>query len=342
MGEIKIKANKITLISALAAAVLSACGGGGDAMIVSIVPPVPVVVTPPSMVMNVPDATYAMDSEEAKAFALLNAERSHCGFGKLAQNVKLDQAAKAHANWLITNNYRGHYESPDVQNGFTGVTSNDRALAAGYVPGLSEVTETIFSIVGPSDSSKSGLKSVRSLLAAPYHTFGMMSPYRDVGISVQSAGDKAWDRAVYNYNFGTQGNMQLIERNAVLTYPCQGTVGTNYELLEESPNPVPGRNLITNPLGHPVLVMVRFGQKLEISSSRMMKVATGAQVAMRTPITAENDPNNTFLGYGIYMGYVIPDGPLEPDAEYAVSVTGTNDGNSFIKEFTFKTGFKLK
>jgi uncharacterized protein YkwD len=65
-----------------------------------------------TIVTSVPADTYnaTTQAEEKAAFALLNQERSSCGFGKLAQNAQLDTAAQGHADWLLKNNYTGHYQ----------------------------------------------------------------------------------------------------------------------------------------------------------------------------------------------------------------------------------------
>lgn len=120
--------------SVAAAAILAACGGGGTDPAAPVTPPPVSNVQPSTIVTSVPTATYAAGSEELAAFNLLNAERQRCGFGLLAQNTKLDQSSRAHASWLIANNFDGHIEDSNVPNFFTGVTPDDRANAAGYVP----------------------------------------------------------------------------------------------------------------------------------------------------------------------------------------------------------------
>lgn len=126
-----------TLVSV---ALLVACGGGGGGGTASTPTPnptptptptpTPVVVTS-NIVTSVSTPTYAPVSEELAAFNLLNAERLRCGFGLLAQNPALDTAARGHADWLLINNYTGHYQIAGTT-GFTGLTPDDRLVAAGY------------------------------------------------------------------------------------------------------------------------------------------------------------------------------------------------------------------
>lgn len=286
--------------------------------------------TASTIVTIVPAATYMASSEELAAFTLLNAERSRCGFGLLAQNTKLDLAAKSHAEWSLINNLYGHYEAATVPTGFTGVEPKDRIIAAGYA--ASSATETMTGSVANLSIGGYGVESTRALMAMPYHMFGMMSPYRDIGVSVRSASSviplipNGLSRtAVFDFGVIAE-NYQTPPQKSVLTYPCEGSTGVATKVTGEYPNPVPGRDLAANPLGHAILVMLPKGQELNINSSTMTKVADGSSVPMRSPITAKNDPNKLFQTFGSYMGYVAPDVALQPATAYHVTVTGTSSG----------------
>ncbi len=130
--------------------------------------------------------------------------------------------------------------------------------------------------------------------------------------------------------------MQYQASSEVLTYPCQGTSGVNYQLRGEDPNPVPGRNLATNPLGHPIIIKARTGNSLQIASVTMTVVGTGANVVLRSASqTKADDITGKFLAN---EGYVIPDVPLTPNTTYRVSIVGTNAQVPFSKVFQFSTG----
>lgn len=297
-----------------------------------------------AIVTSVPASTYSAGSEELAAFNLLNSERAACGFGLLAQNPKLDQAAQAHANWLLINNYGGHIEAATVPMGFTGVAPWDRAAAAGYA--WASIGETLVTSNTPSIAGF-GTSATRSLLSAPYHLFGQMAGNLDVGMAVRSitqvtplVANGATQRVAIN-DFGvpsTGGDFQVPAANAVLTYPCQGTTGVNYRVTGESPNPVPGRDLAASPLGGPVLVMVKRGQALSVTSASMTNLATGLPVVLRAPLTAANDPNHELAATDTYLALVIPDVPLVPSTAYQVNLAGTNNGTVFSRTFTFTTG----
>lgn len=338
-----------------AAAALAACGGGGGSTTTPVAPVIPVIPVTPmptpltaNLVTSVPTPTYPAGSEELAAFNLLNAERTQCGFGKLAQNAQLDAAAKAHADYQLRNNVFSHFESlAQFPSGFTGVDSQERVLAQGY--SNSGASSDLFSSVTSTSSTvnlKTGIgeSAMRRLLSAPYHLNGLVDSYREVGIFVRASSDVGvtGNRAILQINpaYKTAAGPQLMAASDVLTYPCEGSTGVNRQLLGESPNPVPGRNLATQPLGTAILVTVREGQTVRVTSSSVTKVSTGVPVVMRAAIDNTNDPagpctQGCFLSH---QAYIIPDGALDANSAYSVVVAGTNNGVGFTRSFRFVTG----
>jgi hypothetical protein len=121
-----------------------------------------------------------------------------------------------------------------------------------------------------------------------------------------------------------------------LTYPCQGSTDTAYRLTGEVPNPVPTRNLATSPLGQPIIVMIRKGRVLTLTSATMTKVSTGTPITLRAPVTLANDVNQGY--YEANFGYVLPDVALEPSTQYQVTINGKNGATVFSRTFTYTTG----
>lgn len=111
-------------------------------------------------------------------------------------------------------------------------------------------------------------------------------------------------------------------------------------LDNETPNPVLGRDLATNPLGSSVYIAVHEGQTLAITSASMIKVTTGASVALRPAVTSANDPYAPCASgcYKSHEAYIAADAPLDANAQYQVTVNGTNDGTAFSRTFSFTTG----
>lgn len=339
----------ISLIPLIAA--LTACGGGGDDTPVT----QPANPAPPStinqgIISNVSASTYSRGSEELAAFTVLNEQRSACGFGKMAQNVQLDTTARGMADWIAYNKIPGHIQAVGTPL-FTGFTAEDRAVAAGYNPrgSFTMQDESTFNMgTFGNDKAGFGAQSVRRLLNAPYHAVGLLDGYREVGISIRNAFDAgAPDAGALNQGrksmvinparlLSSGSQLAALTTSDVLTYPCNGTTNVEPGLYSEEPNPVPGRDLLNNPLGSSVQIAIKEGHTLTISSASMRVIGTGAAVALRTPITSANDPH--VYGFASHRGYIVADAPLAENTTYSVEIVGTNNGAPFTQAFSFTTG----
>ena len=336
------------LLAAGALALLSACGGGGGGgatdtngavtVVNGTTMPTPVVVVMPTLATS----TYAAGSEEQSAFNLLNFERDHCGFGLWSQNTQLDAAAKSHADYQILNSVVSHTETIATP-GFTGRLPLDRIVAKGYT-GTGGLTDEIVAYTGIADKTGLSANGIRGLLNAPYHLRGLMGTYRDVGLSVRNSTDLGTSTpsvylqvdAAYKATAGP-----IVAGSAdINTYPCQGSTGINNKLSNESPNPVPGRDLATNPLGSVVYVAVKEGNTLTISGASMTQVSNGQAVTLRAPVTSANDPYRG-CSEGCFkanQAYVAADAPLQTNTAYQVFISGSNNTTTFSRSFTFTTG----
>jgi uncharacterized protein YkwD len=341
---------KLNFLVSAFAATLVACGGGGGGSAPA-TPTTPIIATAPvaattvPIVTSVPVSTYAAGSEEKAAFDLLNAERAACGFGLLAQNTALDNAARGHADWLLTNNYVGHYQAVGTP-GFTGVVPEDRMTFAGYAVLNSFGSTEVASDTG-GNKSGIGIVRVRSLLNAPYHMLGMVRGWRDLGISVRDNTDVSSSNITLSssrliIDFGSKNISGLQEPiiGNVRTYPCNGTTGVNRQLVNETPNPVPKRDLFINPLGSSIGVAIALGHTIAISNASILNAATGAGVVVRPAVTAANDPNATG---GIYFlnfneAFISADAPLAALTTYQATINGTDNGVAFSRTFSFTTG----
>lgn len=351
-GPVRLARPAVALAALALAALLSGCGGGSDsdaapaALAAATVPAVP---SPnPSVASTVPGAFgYGPDSEEQAAYALLNDERGRCGFGLLAANPALSAAARAHADYLIINRLSTHLENAtQFPEGFTGATPKARVRAQGYAD-LGAVTDEFalfLSNGGNLPKRGYGMLGVRSLLNAPYHLNGLMSGYRDVGFAVRSNEDtgKGMQAVIVQINpaHTASAGPQQLGVSDVQTYPCEGTTGVNRQLTNETPNPVPGRDLSTVPLGTSVYIAVREGNRLDVTSAAMTRAATGEAVVLRRPVTSSTDPYGPCQSgcFRPHQAYVAPDAPLLPNTAYTVMLAGTNNGTPFSRTFTFSTG----
>lgn len=359
-----------TFTALAVAGVLSACGGGGggdsDAssapalgtptetvpagVVATPEAPAPFIIPSPApapagasepanQATTTPRPTYAQGSEELAAFDFLNAERGRCGYGLLAQNTKLDAAAKAHADYQLLNNLFQHTEDRATHpTGFTGATPWDRFAYQGYT-NLGGGVDQIAGVSGTADKAGFGVQGLRNLLNAPYHLKGLMAGMREMGVAVRSSSDTGTSPArvllQYDAAYTQAAGPQNLSSSDVLTYPCEGSAGVNRQLTNESPEPVPGRDLRANPLGTSVYFSVRAGNTLVVRQVTMTHAGTGSAVTLRGVVTAANDPHREFLAH---EAYVAADTPLAANTAYQVTVTGTNNRTSFSRTFTFTTG----
>lgn len=332
---------------------LTACGGGGGngttdsssnqtastGTVSYVAPPVTASTTP--IITASPATPSSYNAEELAAFNRFNSHRSTCGFGYLEQNTTLDTSALNHIQWMVYNNTVSHNEVAGTP-GFTGRTSSLRMQAAGYTGGTSygEV------LTGGTNMALTGLglASARRLLAAPYHLQSSMQGYREIGFAVRSGGpigsgaditysgsaNVAW--MVADMAASSTKLYQVQADSDVLTYPCNGITDVDFEVTAESPNPVSGRNLATNPIGHPIFVQAKSGQTLVISSVTI--TGPSGSVALLSTMTSSNDPNSLL---GSHQAFVIPSTSLTANTTYTVAMSGTRDGNAFSKNFTFTT-----
>lgn len=341
--------NKSRLILAAVAAstlILAGCGGGGGGSTAPAAPTTPPASTATSTINPVVSTpNYPIGSNQALVYSMLNAARVRCGFGSVSQSTPLDQAGLAHSRWMLVNNMTGHYESTTSPNGFTGVTPQDRGVAAGYVYSTNAGLES-----GESQSDVSGqvaysaIAMLTGLLASPYHEVDLMRGWIHMGIGYMdstAAGTTATygARTVMNIDEGvpTGAAYQAPGPDVVLTYPCQGTTGTATELAnQESPSPVPGRNFVTSPIGQPIVVELAFGNTLTLTSATLVDMANGSGVALLAPVTSANDPNPGYLEGN--EGFIMPNAPLAANTSYQVTLNGTNNGAAFSRTFSFTTG----
>lgn len=336
-----------THLSVLSVAVLlAACGGGGggsDTAATSAVTPsttqTPATTAADTAIQTqVLSATYAGTTEQRNAYDYLNAQRQLCGFGLLQQDAKLDVTAQGHANYLSVNHVLSHYQdSVAYPNGFTGTTLNDRFIAAGYVAtsGTEVLTEPYPNTFYGSYGSSYGQSGVMDLFAAPYHGNGMLYGERDLGIGF-GVTDTSWRRLVINIGSTATRPKQQIATDKVLTYPCAGTTGLlSKTYTDEIPSPIPGRNLVSNPIGHPIYVKVRDGNTLALSNYVLRKAGTNVDLALQL-LNKASDTTGTITDTGTAI--LMPLAPLDKNTSYLFTAAGTNNGVAISVSFTFNTG----
>jgi len=321
-----MRARTLATVSCLACATallasLSACGGGGGGGAVPAPPPAPAPAptpaptpsTPIAAQMTVP-APVGYDAQRLAAFNRLNEIRVSAGLGMVAQNALLDQAAQAHAEWMIANDAFVHEETPGTT-GFTGVHFWDRDEALGYVP------------VGGDEVMSSGARAsagVDLLVNMLYHRIAILAfePV-DVGVgwsnSIASAVrtplvidlTRPGTDPVRGFGQAAQERIQ-----GVAIWPLDGSRGVPTLLGDELPSPVPGQD--ESSLGTPVSIMVDHMQTIGVSSFTMTNATSGESVPTFL-LTSETDPNRQVPRSFVAL---IPLAPLSVDTLYRVRFVG--------------------
>lgn len=283
-------------------------------------------------IVTAPPPAPSYTGEDLAAYNALNAARSKCGFGYLRQNPAIDHAVADHITWMVNNNTFSHFETPGTQ----GYDVSSRVQAAGY--NYTQVGEVIAQRTGANKSGWGAL-SVRNLLAAPYHLMGMMDSNREIGVSVGSGATTGFASGRYAMTVIDVGASSAVPPQVqgagdILTYPCQGVTNTAYRLSNESPNPLPGRDLLANPIGQPIFIQVKPGQTLALTTASITTTAGAHPVDIATTLTADTDPNRRLSAN---QAIIVPNAPMAPSTQYTVTINGTNNGANFTRQFTFTT-----
>ncbi len=334
------------------AAFLTACGGGGDTATPT---PTPIINQSVPLITEVAAPSYTLASGELAGFNYLNAERSHCGFGKVAQNTLLDTAGKNHARYYRANpvtSFNSPHDETQGLVGFTGATSADRARAQGYTSQVMEVGAFAnnwrnLEYIGQYDSSVIAYNNVRVLMSAPYHALTMFSSAVEVGFGTHkdetlANGIQELDAATFfEFGYGNTSAGQLPPTGTgIRTYPCEGTRGILPGFGGEWTGgaPVEGhRNIFVNPLGHPIMVVGEHGKTLTLTSASIIQMATGVDVGIYVLRMKANDPNPNLM-LNDWTGYVFPNQKFISGQQYQATINGTSGGIAFSKTFAFWAG----
>ena len=310
--------------------VLVACGGGGgdDAPAPPAAPtpspaPAPTPSAPIAAQLTVP-TPVGYDADRLAAFNRLNEIRLSAGLGMLAQSTRMDQAAQAHAEWMVANDSFTHEEVVGTVD-FTGVDWAERDEAFGYVPVEGDEVMT-----GPAH----GAQGVDGLVNTAYHRAGMLAfePV-DVGIgwSPLFATNISMPLVIDMTRPGTDavrgvGQSAQTSIGGVAVWPLDGARDVPVQLGLETPNPVPTQDVST--LGTPVSVAVAEGRTITSMSFVVTNSSDGTVLPTRI-LANQNDPN--FLIPESFIA-AIPLSVLAPDTTYVVVFSGSaverSTGNS--------------
>ena len=312
----------VAITTVATASALSGCSGGGGGDDPPEPPPPPAPTPAPSPAPTGPIAAQltvptpvGYDTDRLAAFNRLNELRLAAGLGMLAQSTAMDQAAQAHADWMIANDSFTHEEAAGTP-GFTGVNWSRRDEAFGYAPlGGSEVMA----------ASGHASAEIDALVNGVYHRAGMLAfePV-DVGIgwSAGAAANVSMPLVIDITKPGTdtirslgQAAQPSIQGAAV--WPIDGSLGVPLLLGAETPNPVPGQNVLT--LGTPVSVTVDESRTISATQFTLTNTASGSVVP--TQILSNQNDSNFIIPESFIAA--IPLVTLSPNTTYRVVFSGS-------------------
>ncbi|PCE30265.1 CAP domain-containing protein [Burkholderia ubonensis] len=289
--------------------------------------------TPPAVPGTVGSPQYSTQSAQLAAFNLLNQYRQQCGFPALKQNTVLDQAAQNHAKYIGLNGAVTDSELAGNQ-GYTGASYVDRATAVGFPNGpigvgASGAGNAVFT--SNFNAALAGQQFVYSLLGGAYHAVVAAFPVDNAGFgeyeTQASSGSYTYTESWQSISLYSTSAQTI--QNGPKTFPCDGVTGVPYREVGEIPAPP---NVSSSGSGTPIVVMGNLSDSITLQSASM----TGPSGAVAIQILNANTDPNKLLGK--YQAIAYPTSPLSPNTTYSVSVTGTVNGTSFSRTFSFTTG----
>ncbi|MBX9935211.1 MAG: hypothetical protein K2Y10_01295, partial [Burkholderiaceae bacterium] len=208
------------------------------------------------------------------AYETLNWVRGVTGLGYFEQDVALDKAAQAHADYVKVNGGGQYYSHDEIPGrpGFTGIEPSDRALHFGY--------SSIFAVgEGMSGNNGGSNLPVWKLLSVPYHAFSILDGYRYYGIGFN---DNVFVGDLANKPNNPQ---KVTDRNTVLIYPCNNMIinvqGQGYEI--PNPSVLNGKE----DFGYSSTAIVLDGQKITVDSWELRDASNN--IIPTIVMTADND-----------------------------------------------------
>ncbi|CAN7746465.1 MULTISPECIES: CAP domain-containing protein [Duganella] len=302
----------------LTAALLAACGGGGGSSTSN------QVVTPPATPSE-PGAPALTGNTATDGYAWINYRRGMLGLSQLSRNASIDAAALGHSNYLRANNTVTHDQTPGLP-GFTGAHLIDRLTNAGYpVVAPYAIGEVISATSNPS-----GFYQAEELITAIYHRFVMFEPiFKEIGTGA------ATNSSSYTYFTAdltaVRGYGTGLGAGKIVNYPInnQTAVPTTFSSDSESPDPVPGQDVV----GYPISVhadTIRDGVGVVVQSFTVAPRG-GAALSVRL-LSHATDSMTTETAAAI-----IPLAPLKSATVYDVSFSGVVAGVPVTRTWSFTT-----
>lgn len=329
MNKTNLKKKALYVVLTAATVMLAACGGGSSSTAAPSTPTPTPATTQTATSADVATPQYAATSAQLAIFNTINADRQQCGFPALTENTTLDTSAQNHAIYMIDNAFAATDTEVSGNPGFTGITYVDRAVAVGY-PSSATTAGTFGGSAGgsgPLTPAQFGLDvEANAWVSGIYHTGVIFNSGSIVGIGE----DEASANGTTNSNaaiFVVHDTATLA--NAPLTFPCQGVTGVPFDGLAESPT---APNVSASGWGTPILVEGNLTDTIVLATGTITGPSGVTNLQL---LDSANDPNHVLQSFN---AVAYPSSPLQANTTYTVSITGTDNGTAFSRNFSFTTG----
>lgn len=296
-----------------------------------------------------------------EVYAYFNKIRQQAGMIVLEPNGILEESAQSHSNYIMIHNDEliglYYHREEEGKEGFTGVTSRDRAIYQGYAS--RSIGE------GISHMNRAEM-SINSLMTAIYHRFGILTfTQNEVGVGftqdpesmvrnfVHNTGNSvlnslcqtnSYSSGAYYYSVCADENHKIettlflnatkdIEKQnpKYVLWPAKDSIDNLYEFEEEIPDPLPNYSKTGNPIS---IQFNRYFYPDSITMKSFKLFKDNNEVTNTKSLTEASDPNHRFSNYQFAL---FPLDVLEKNREYSVEFTYLYGGVEKRVLWSFRT-----
>jgi len=262
-------------------------------------------------------------SSQQLGVSRLNCHRVLAGLAPVGFDPALNDAAQAHADYIVATDEFGHVESQPAHPAYTGDRAPQRVDAAGFE--LDASVELLSEVVGYFSDGSKPASAVDVWMSNVYHREPLMAPVLD------SAG------------FGSAGLFDVMlmvgpwEPDAGVesaVYPADGQWGvpTAFDSDTEAPDPAPTRGVVGYPVSITFLAPLASGNGTFDVRADAASSLVGPDGAVAADVLSP--ANDAALLRSVFL---VPHAPLEPATTYEATVSGSVAGAPFAESWSFTT-----
>lgn len=285
-------------------------------------------------VNNVHIDDYVIEEYHNKGLNDFNEYQSIIGNKPAKLDSRLNQAAKAHAEYISFHYFnqpislQWHYEEPGKE-GFTGKDPTEQAQTFGFFASSGYFVGN--TVMGWLESEYISPKIMfEHIMATIYHRPIILAPnFEAIGMHLLEQEGQCI--LVFFYSF-----LYIPEKPVVIFYPMANHTGVPTDMMPELPEPFPGDNSV----GFPITVQIYSNDNNDVPvlEKSWLKNKDGSEIPIYT-ITPNTDGQAGDLMKAFKMICIASKNPLKPNTQYQVYIRVKNKNNNtlFDKKWFFKT-----